>query len=371
MKIAQITKYFYPHRGGIESHVLGISKEFVEKGLNVKVFTSNIPKGKRREEINGIKVFRSPVFFTFSNGPFSPGILMDLLNNDYDLIHLHLPDPFFSIFAYIASLIKRKPLVVTYHADIIKDRWYEKLLKIIYYPILYLILRHSKRIIATSPNYVKESSVLKHFIDKIEIAPNFVDEKRFNPDVSGENIRRRYKLENKKVVLFLGRFVPYKGIEYLIDAFIRVKDNIENSVLLLVGDGVLRKKLMNLAKDEENIIFIKPKENEIPEYYAACDLFVLPSITRQEAFGITLLEAMATGKVCITTNISGMPYVVNNCGIKISPKDVDALKYAIIELLGNDAYRKRMGKCGRKRVEEYFTRKRVADIIFNIYKNIV
>ncbi len=371
LSIAYVTKYYQPHSGGIESHVQGIAEELVKKGLEVKVYTSNIPEGRKTEEINGVIIQRATAYYTLSNDPLAPGILQNLLRDEYDLIHVHMPDPFNSVIAYMASLINGVPLAVTYHADILKNKWYERLLGLLYYPIQYLILRHSRKIIATTPNYVEGSSVLRNFVEKIEIAPNFVDEEKFNPKNKGAKIRKKHKLKNKKVALFLGRLVPYKGVEYLIDSFKKVNKEMKDSVLLIVGDGILREGLKKQARGVKEIKFIKAREKEIPEYYAACDLFVLPSVTRQEAFGIALLEAMASGKPCITTNISGMPYVVGDCGITVTPQNTETLRYSIMELLSNDIDSRMRGECGRKRVMEYFTKKKVAERILNIYRIIL
>ncbi|MEA1924437.1 MAG: glycosyltransferase [Candidatus Altiarchaeota archaeon] len=366
--IAQVTKYYTPHRGGMESHIQGISEELAKKGLRVEIYTSNIPPGEGNEEVGGVSVYRSSSWFTLSNGPFTPGLLIQLLLGDYDLVHVHLPDPFNSLYAYLASCSKNKPLVVTYHADIIKKRWFEKILYLLYKPILHLTLGRAEKIITTSETYIEGSSLLERFRDKIDVVPNFVDHHRFNPEVDGSGIREKHNIGNKKMVLFVGRMVEYKGIGYLIEAFRDVRD----AVLVVVGDGPLREELVKQASDVKNIIFVHDVPGkELPEYYAACDLFVLSSITRQEAFGITLLEAMASGKPCITTNISGMPYVVGDCGIKITPKNTTALTYAITELLRNDADLKERGGCGRRRVNEQFTKEKVTERTFNIYGDIL
>jgi len=366
MKIAQVTKYFYPHHGGIETHVLGISKGLIDRDIEVLVFTSNLPRSKKFEILDGIQIYRSLSFFTLSNDPFAPGILINLLKEEYDLIHLHLPDPFCSVFAFIASLIRRKPLIVTYHADIIRDQWYYRILNSVYEIFLFLILKHSKRIIATSPNYVKESKTLKKFEEKIEVVPNFVDIEKFNPNVK-EEIREKYNLKNKKVILFLGRLVPYKGVEYLIKAFSNVKKEFRNSALIIAGDGPLKEKLKEMAKEIPDVIFLNINEEKIPQYYAACDVFVLPSITRQEAFGISLLEAMASGKPCIATKISGMPYVIGKTGILVKPRDINSLSNAIIRLLQDKKLSEELSKKARRRVEKEFTLERVTNALFSIY----
>ncbi len=367
MRIAQLTKYFYPHRGGIESNVLGISQGLAERGNEVVVFTSNIPKGRSYEILDGIKIHRSSNLFTIFNDPFTPGVIIGLLKEDYDLIHLHLPDPFYSIFALIASILRKKPLIVTYHADIIKDEWYHKPFKFIYNFFLYFVLRHSRKIIATTPNYVEGSSILRRFKNKIEIVPNFVDTEKFNPGVDGSRIRRLYNLNEKKIILFIGRLVPYKGVEYLIRAFAEVKKELDNSALVIVGDGPLKKKLKNLAENMEDVYFVNPDDNDIPLYYSSCDVFVLPSVTRQEAFGISLIEAMACGKPVIAINISGMPYIVGDAGIVIEPKNAAALRDAILKILSDKKLAGELGKRARDRVEENFTSNIAVDKIERVY----
>lgn len=371
MRIAQVTKYFYPHTGGIETHVFGISGGFIERDHSVLVFTSNKPLANREERLGGIKVFRSSALFTLFNGPFAPGIFIDLMRRNYDLIHLHLPDPFNSIFALIASKIRKKPLIVTYHADIIKNMWYHKLFKFFYDLFLGSVLKNAKRIIATSPNYVEGSDVLKKFRDKVEIVPNFVYTGRFNPRLKGVGIISLYGLERKRIILFLGRLVPYKGVEYLIRAFNEVGGEIKDIVLIIAGDGPLKNELKQLVDDLglTDVLFISVAEEDLPKYYAACDIFVLPSVTRQEAFGIVLLEAMACGKPVIATNVGGVPYVVGKAGIIVEPRDIEALSSAISRILSEDEFAKELGRKARSRVEKEFNLDLVTEKILEIYQS--
>lgn len=367
VRIAQITKYFHPHVGGVESNVLGISKALVKRGHEVLVFTSNIPVTKKEDIISGIEVYRGTSYITLFNDPLFPEILISMLSEDYDLIHLHLPDPFTSVLALVVSLLRNKKLVVTYHADILKDKWYHKPFKLLYLPFQDLVLRRANNIIVTSPNYARESSVLMKFKDKIEVVPNFVDTTRFNPNVDGKGIREEYDLENKKIVLFVGRLVEYKGIIYLIDACALVNEKIGNVFLVIAGNGPLKDTLIKYA-EEDDVIFLDINDAELPELYASCDVFVLPSVTRQEAFGVTLLEAMASGKPCITSNISGMPYVVRGCGITVAPMDVKGLKEAILKILNDDKLATNLGRKGRERVEENFTIEKVIEQIEKIFQ---
>ncbi|MBU4266634.1 MAG: glycosyltransferase [Candidatus Altiarchaeales archaeon] len=366
MRIAQVTKYFHPHHGGIESNVLGISRGIVEKGNEVLVFTSNIPRGRRHEIHEGIEICRARNLFTAFNAPFSLGIFLGLLRNDYDLIHVHSPDPFNEVFAWLASRIKGRPLIITYHSDIIKDRFYHLPFRLLFGIIEKRILAHASRIIATTQAYADGSKALKRFRNKITIIPNFVDAGEFNPAIDGSKVRERYGLGKERIVLFFGRLVPYKGVEYLIDAFKGVK----GATLVIAGRGPLKEKLMKRAKKIPGVRFIVPEDDEIPLLYSCCDVFVLPSVTRAEAFGITLLEAMASGKPTITTNMSGMPSVVGDTGILVKPKDSKELSKAIQKLLSDKNLRKDLGEKARTRVGEEFTLPLVVEKTERLYNEI-
>jgi glycosyltransferase involved in cell wall biosynthesis len=369
MRVAQVTKYFHPHKGGIESNVLGISEGLADRGHDVLVLTSKLPKDGQTEELSGITILRSACFFTFFNDPFTPGIFINLMKEDYDIIHLHMPDPFNSIYALLASKIRKKPLYVTYHADIIKNRWYHLPFKLAYGVFSYQVLKAAAKIIATTPDYVKESQIPKKFRDKVLIVPNYVDSGKYIPELSGDRIIKEHSLENKKVIFFLGRLVPYKGVEYLIAAYKKVKENVKDAALVIAGSGPLEEELKKQAADLklEDVVFTAAEEDDIPEYYAACDIFVLPSVTRQEAFGIVLLEAMSSGKPVVSTNISGMPYVVGDAGIVVPTRDPEALADAIIRILTEKDLRVSMGRRARERVEKEFNKDCAAEKTLKVY----
>jgi len=364
MIIAQVTKYFHPHPGGIESNAFGISKGIVERGDKALVFTSNEPKTKKHEVFEGIEIFRSTNLLTIFNAPFSPGILINLIRRNYDIIHVHFPDPFNAVFAWLASRINGKSLIITYHSDILKERIYHKPFRLIFGWVEKRVLGDAVKIIATTEAYTNTSEVLKRFKSKIVVIPNFVDADRFNPEVDSGSVRKKHGLEKERIVLFFGRLVPYKGVEYLIEAF----RGVNNSILVIAGRGPLKEKLVKKAKGIEDIKFIEPEDDEIPSLYSSCDIFVLPSVTRQEAFGIALLEAMSSKKPVIATNISGMPSVVGECGILVKPRDPKALREAILKLLSDNSLRRTLGEKARKRVEEEFTLEVVVEKTIRLYR---
>ncbi|MDI6730793.1 MAG: glycosyltransferase, partial [Candidatus Altarchaeum sp.] len=370
MKILNITKYFYPKYGGIETRNFEISKYLSQNGFEIHVSTSKHAQNLDDFEVyGGINIRRHKILFKAFNDVFYPGIIKDIFRLDFDLVHVDLPDPVNSIFAFFASVIKNKPLIITHHADIEKEeleKFPASLILKAYNIILKFILQRAKKIFVTSKDYAKSGKNPGNFKfedesegGKLVLSPNFIDENKSNIENYDEieKIRKNLDLENKKIILFVGRLVQYKGVEYLLKSFKEVEKNFNDVVLLIIGDGPLRKNLENLTFGSNNIKFLGKVENLNP-YYALCDIFVLPSISRQEAFGLVLIEAMYFGKPCITTNIeSGMKYVVDygDAGILVKEKNTEELKNAIENLIVNENLRKEIGKKARKRVLENFT----------------
>jgi glycosyltransferase involved in cell wall biosynthesis len=233
-------------------------------------------------------------------------------------------------------------------------------------------LKHASSVLATSPSYAKGSPILRKFEfgGKLEIVPNFVDPRKFSPK-NKEKIGKKYSFpggKKRRIILFLGRLIPYKGVKYLLRAFPQVKKEIKNSLLIIAGRGPLKESLLRESRGMEGTLFIEPQDDELPPLYAISDVFVLPSVTRQEAFGITLLEAMSSGKPCISTNISGMPSVIGDAGILVPPEDNQALSEAIIKILTDGKLAKRLGKKARERVVKNFTGKKAVDKLMEVYE---
>ncbi|MFH1402733.1 MAG: glycosyltransferase [Candidatus Altiarchaeota archaeon] len=367
MKVCIVSKHYPPYVGGLESRVRDVAGWMSSRGVEVLVLTSD-DSGEGSQIEDGVTVRRSRTLFTTFNAPFTPGVILDLLREEYDVIDVNMPDPLNSIYCLITSVLRGKSLVVTYHADILKDRWYHMPFKICYSIFLNQILARAKAIFATSPNYAESSRILSKFIGKVVVAPSFVDTRRFNPGVDGSRVRERLGLK-RKAILFVGRFVSYKGIEYLIEAFraMRVKHKLD---LVLVGAGPLEGELKKMVSESkvEGVHFAgEVPVDELPEYYAACDVLVLPSVTRQEAFGLVLVEAMACGKPVVSTDFSGMPYVVDGAGVLAKPRDPADLASAIYRVLSDEDKYALLSMKARERVEELFTPDVVCGRILETY----
>jgi len=370
IRILQISKFFYPHFGGMEKVVRDINVGLKED-VNIKVLTCQVKGKGNKEIIDDIEVFRADSIGTYFSVPisFTFPFLLKRISRDRDILHFHLPFPM-AVMSYLLVKPKGK-IVVWWHSDILRPKY---LYKLLYKPFLRRFLNKVDKIIVATPYHIINSDILKDFKNKCEVIPYGIDIEQFNftDEIKGkvEKIRRKYGL---KIILFVGRLVYYKGLEYLIQAMKSV-----DAKLLVIGEGYLQESLQKLVgklKMENKVFFLgRVGNSEIVAYYYACDIFVLPSIEKTEAFGLVQLEAMACGKPVINTNLpTGVPYVGLDkiTGITVPPKNSKALAEAINILLNDESLRKKYGENGRKKVENEFTKKMMIENVFNVYKQLI
>jgi len=348
LNILHVGKFYPPHMGGMETHLQALC-ENLQPFANVRVLVANGSRQTTEDSVHGVNVKRVGTLFNFSAAAVCPGMVTEIRRSKADIVHLHLPNPMATV-AYLVSGHRGK-LVITYHSDVVR----QKLLARIFQPILYSLLKRCSAIIATSPNYIATSRVLRDFRDRCQVIPYGipVDQFQLSDRALVERIREKH---GDRLVLSVGRLVYYKGFEYLIRAMAKVRGR-----LLIIGDGPLRGSLEQLAKDcgvADRVVFLGEVQNEdtIP-YYHAADLFALASIARSEAFGIVQLEAMACGKPVVNTWLdSGVPFVSLDevSGLTVLPMDSDALAGAINVLLDDTELRAKYGASARKRVREKF-----------------
>lgn len=370
MNIIQTPVGFYPSIGGVANYVYYLSKELVKLRHDVTVVCANEPNTKKEEIMNRIKVKRLSYIGKIVNTNITPILPFELLKEDFDLIHTHLPTPWSADWSALISKIKKKPLIVTYHNDITGSRIANYIAKFYNSTSLKFLLNHAYKIIITQPNYIDSSPYLKSYKNKIEVIPNGVDVSKFKPI--------KVDKRDKNTIFFLSlldEFHRYKGLNYLSSALEIVKGEISDVKLIVGGEGKLMSEYKNMANSlglKDNVEFhgFIPDE-KIVEYYNKCNVFVLPSISStQEGFGIVLLEALACETPVISTKIVGVAEDVkkNNAGIIVPPKNPEALANAIIRLLQDEDMAKKMGKNGRRLVEKKYTWKRVAEMTEKVYK---
>lgn len=337
------------------------AKILADRGFEITVFTPDYGREENGESNNeNFKVIKLKSFLKIGNAALLPQLLWQLKN--FDIIHLHYPFYGAAEFVFLRKLFLRKKmkLIVHYHMDTM-GYWLKglifKLEEIFFMPLL---LRAADIITCASIDYIKHSAAKGYFRkrpDKFKQVPFGVDLNRFKIDLN-ENRR------NEKAILFVGgvdKAHYFKGLSNLLHAFKIVKKRIKNSQLIIVGEGEMKSSYINLANNlgiSESVIFAGHVNNEkLPNYYHDCDVFVLPSINKNEAFGLVLLEAMASGKPVITTNLPGVRSVLKNGrqGFVVAPNDIEALAGRIIKILANEKLAHKMGRSARKLVENKYT----------------
>ena len=369
MKIVQTPVRFYPFIGGVENYVYYLSKELVRRGHQIEVICANEPQSINIDNIEEIKVKRLSYLGRIANTNITPQLPLILSQEDYDIIHTHIPTPWSADWSAVLSKIKNKPLVITYHNDIIGEGIVDYIARFYNSTFLKLLLKRADKIIITQPSYLKSSNYLRDYQDKIEVIPNGVDVDKFQP---------RKTFNDDYTIFFLSlldEFHRYKGLDYLLKSLQIVKKEIPNFKLVVGGKGVLvdyYKKMaasMGLVDNVEFTGFIS--DDEIVGYYNQANVFVLPSTSSlQEGFGIVALEALACQIPVITTDIVGVAedLVAVNGGLVVPPKDVVKLAEAIIIIFKDRELQKEMGKRGRKLVMEKYTWKSVASNMEKLYK---
>jgi len=367
VKILQVGKYYYPFRGGIETVVENLCEGLHARGFDLKVLCSSEKRTGRLAHVkSGYEIIKAPLYGTLFSQPLnlSMPFLYNELYKDVDIVHFHSPNPLAELIGLLMP--KRSPMVVTYHADVIR----QKLLIPFYRPLISAFLRKVDAIIVPTENHIKYSPVLTKYAHKCHVIPFGILPDRFamGPDVGQHknNIMRQYG----NFMLFVGRLVSYKGLSFLIKAMKEVSCN-----LVIVGDGELKAELKQMASElgiSERIFFMGKIEDEklLVALFHACQGVVLPSVTSAENFGLVQIEAMACKKPVITTNIkSGVPLVgvPGVTSFLVNPEDHLALSVAIKQLSGNTDLASKMGEAGYKRFNQHFTRDAMIEKHLDLY----
>jgi glycosyltransferase involved in cell wall biosynthesis len=327
MKIAQVAPYFYPHIGGVESHVLTLSEKLVKNGHEVTVFTSKYEDLAEREDFHGIKIVRVKQLTSFYRTPITPRIRKAVSEGVFDVVHAHTPPPLTAYYAARACKSMNSPFIVTFHCDLELPKIIGKITTAIYQRTFSrYTFKNARKIIVHTKTYGATSRTIWNF--DVSVIPSAVNPRRFGDEIDPSEIIRRHDLEDKKVVLFVGRLVSHKGLDYLIDSAKFMSKDVR---YIIVGSGEYLDKLKKRVRDrsvEDKVIFTKSVSyDDIPKYFAACDVFVLPSISRLEAFGLVVLEAMASAKPVIVSKIQGVRELIEGGkeGLHAEPMNAEIL----------------------------------------------
>jgi L-malate glycosyltransferase len=344
--------HFPPHIGGISSYLSFLSKELIKRGDKVYVLTYPHKDVKDFEgipvetaftiNIKGLRGILFSIFATFK-------LIKMVKKYDIDLIHAHYILPPGLISVIVGKILKKKTAITIHGSDI---------MILASNPILRYIIRF---ILKNSDDIFVVSNALKYEVlklgitqikNKITVTWNIVDVDKFRPGKKS-NFKREIGINSEKpVILFVGNLVPQKGVEYLIKSKKFLKTDAE---IVIVGNGPLYPKLKGMVEYEgiKGVTFTGAR-NDIYNVMPAADVVVLPSIS--ESFGIVLLEAMASGKPVVGTDVGGIPEVINeNFGIIVKPRKPMELAEAINKILLDNQLKKKMGYEARKIAMKFAT----------------
>ncbi|WP_454985460.1 glycosyltransferase [Capnocytophaga gingivalis] len=370
MKILHIGKYYPPYFGGIEKVNYDIVEGLNMNGVQTDVLCSNHNKGNAFSEVP-YKTYRTHTLKFIASTPLSYSIITTLkkIQDNYDIIHVHLPNPMANLAIFITR--PKAKIILHWHSDIINQK---NLLKL-YSPLQAWLLKRANKIVITTPTYLEGSDTLKKYKNKIVCIPIGIDNKELFIDQNTlNNLKNKYK--GYKIIFSLGRLVYYKGFEYLIEAARSLPNDI---IILIAGIGELKEKLQQQIskhnlQDRVKLLGKIPFK-ELGAYYQLCDIFCLPSTERSEAFGVVQIEAMAFGKPIISTSIkgSGVDWVNLNdvSGIIVPPKDTNKLAEAVTALLTDEEKYQWLSIGAKKRYEEEFTKDKMVNSFKNLYLEIL
>ena len=366
--VLHVGKFYPPAPGGME-RVVQLLCEGEQATTDSQVLVANTGFGTVRERWRGIAVTRAACVAAIGSVGVCPTFPVELARARRDVTVIHEPNPLALVADWVSA--QKGPLVVWFHSEVIRPQWKYRLL---YRPFLRRVLRRASRIIVSSPRLAEHAEELRDFRDKGVVIPLGIDVDRLRPTAAiTEKALQIASRHPGPRLLFVGRLVPYKGVEYLVRAMAHV-----DATALIVGDGPQRQMLEALAVAtavRDRVHFLGHlSDDEVVAHLHACDAFVLPSVTRAETFGVVQLEAMACGKAVVSTNLpTGVPWVNRHgeTGLVVEPADVTDLAAALRMLTADSQLRERLGAGARLRAVEHFSVQRMTRESASLYRDVV
>lgn len=371
MKILQFGKFYPPSMGGTQQVMFETSEGVSKEGYICDVLCSNTEASYVEDIFENYTVFRTISYGIALSTSITPQLIYKLwqLDSKYDIIHVHAPDPM----AFLALFLVRPKakVIIHWHSDIVRQHRTRKF----FLPLQNWVLRFADKVIVTSKNYARHSPDLKDFMNKVEIIPLGTSNYSNKSDKKNvEDIQKKYK--NKKIILAVGRLVSYKGFKHLVESAKYLNDDF---IILIVGKGYEEKSLLdiifkNTLQDKVKLLgYIS--EQEKYDYLQACHLFCLPSITKAEAFGVAVIEAMSFSKPIISTNMfdSGISWVNKDgvTGIQVDIYSAEQLADAFKTISSDKSLYESMSKNSFLRYEKLFSEKKMIQSTIELYKSML
>jgi glycosyltransferase involved in cell wall biosynthesis len=353
IRVVHVGKFYPPVAGGMERVLESLCEDSAPQ-VDSRVIVCNTSRVTVRENVRGVHVTRVGTVANAGSVPLAPSLRGEMHNAGGDLMVIHEPNPWALLSLTVARV--KPPLAVWFHSEVVRPMLQYRLF---YHPLASRAYARARRIIVSSPLLAENAAALAPYRDRVRVIPFGIDMSRWDPTpaVCARAAAIRASVGSRPLILFAGRMVPYKGVGVLLRALVGL-----DATAILVGDGPSRAEWTAQATELELTDRVRfageVAHEELAALYHACDIFVLPSVTRAEAFGYVQLEAMTCRKPVVSTRLpSGVPWVNRHgeSGLTVPPGDVEALRRTLSELAGDAVLRARLGQGGRQRVEQEFT----------------
>ncbi|AQW67810.1 MULTISPECIES: glycosyltransferase family 4 protein [Pseudomonas] len=368
IKVLHFFKTYYPDSmGGIEQVIFQIAEGTQAHGIEPEVLYLSSRGAARNEPVANHLTHRAKLDLHVASTGFSLSAFKDFaeLARKADIVHFHFPWPYMDLVHFATRL--NKPTVVSYHSDIVKQKWLLKL----YQPLMNRFFSSVDRVVASSPNYAAHSPVLTQFKDKVSIIPYGLDRSTY-PKASAEKLAYWRQRLGERFFLFVGALRYYKGLDYLLEAA-----RISGLPVVIMGGGFLEQQLRQQASDAglSQVQFLGglPDEDKVA-LLELCYAFTFPSHLRSESFGISLLEAAMYGKPLISCEMgSGTTFInlADQTGLVVPPRDAPALAQAMQRLWDDPAQAQAMGAAAQQRFEHVFTASAMANAYAELYRGLL
>ncbi|MEJ2734768.1 MAG: glycosyltransferase family 4 protein [Anaerolineae bacterium] len=347
MKVLLVLTYYHPHVSGLTIYVQRLATALARRGHQVTVLTSRYdPALQAEEEIDGVRVVRAPVLFRVSKGVIMPSfpLLAWRLIREHDVVSVHLPQFEASLLGLLGRLAGR-PVVLTYHCDLqLPKGWFNRIVDKVVFVSNYLAGHLAQAAVAYTQDFAEHSHFLSRFLSKVQVIPPPVIMPAPEPEAV-EAFRADHDLADRPVVGMAARLATEKGVEVLIEAMPHLLEVSPRLKVLfagqyedVMGEEAYYQRLMPLIEQlgAEHWEFLGMlTQAQMPAFFAACDVLVVPSLNSTESFGLVQVEAMLCGTPSIASNLPGVRQPPRMTGMgEVTPiGDSEALAEAILRIL--------------------------------------
>lgn len=369
MKILLVLTYYHPHVSGLTIYVKRLAAALARRGHTVTVLTARYDASLPAEEtIDGVRVVRVPVLFRVSKGVIMPTfpLLAWKLIRQHDVVSVHLPQFEASLLGLLGRLAG-KPVVLTYHCDLqLPKGWFNRIVDKVVFVSNYVAGQLAQAAVAYTQDFAEHSHFLSRFLGKVRVIPPPVIMPAPDPEAV-DAFRAEHNLAGRQVVgLAATRLAAEKGVEVLVEAVPRLLQALPGVKVLfagqyenVIGEADIHQRLMpkiqQLGPEHWEFLGVLTQA-QMPPFYAACDVLVVPSLNSTESFGLVQVEAMLCGTPSIASNLPGVrqPPLMTGMGAVTPIGDADALAEAILKILQHpDDYQR-----PRRLIEDTFSLER-------------